>query len=231
VNNENRVSRSIKHFSNKGRESLFLLEKEQLYIVEGTFECFYETRNPNNVRFTLTDCFIKKYDTSKTYEELPVIGFAEHINCVRKKQNLEYMNLEKGKRTFWVGKREDYTSKYNPEIDRVSMKLFVDTNVLKEISTIEKRIRTLRSQWAFVTPKEIEARIRRTREMIARLLTVGQDYIYVPWISQSEFLLRLRLAQEVLRKLEFKLSLPPEHQPENALDDVLKDAVSYLETK
>ena len=57
---DERRLRSLGHQSNKGRESLFLLDPKKLYLVEGTFEMFHPTSNPNNCRFTLTQCFIKE---------------------------------------------------------------------------------------------------------------------------------------------------------------------------
>ena len=125
-----RLERSIKHESNKGRESLFLLEEDKMYLCEGDYAASYPCNNPNTIRITLTNVLIKDYRTDITYEEIPVVGFATHVNFVRKKDNLQYLKLEEGKRFYFVCKKESYTSKHNPEVDRVALKCFVDVNVL-----------------------------------------------------------------------------------------------------
>ena len=216
---DERRLRSLGHQSNKGRESLFLLDPKKLYLVEGTFECFYETSNPNNCRFTLTQCFIKEYDITKRYEELPVVAHCDHLNCIRKTANLQFLKLEKGLRTYWVGKVEQYSSKYNPDIDRLSMKLFVDTRVQHEIETIEKRIRNLNSAWMFISDEERTTRVERTLKLISRMKKVSREFVFVPWVTQAELDARLTLASEVLRQLRFKCSLPASQ--ENPLDELL----------
>ena len=94
-----------------------------------------------------------------------------------------------------------------------------------EISNIEKRIRTLRSQYEFITDEERDARIARTLTMISRLVNVSKEYFFIPWITKDEFQMRLALAQEVLRKLKFRMSV--DKKDKNPLDTIITEAVNY----
>lgn len=219
---------SITHEKNKGRESLFALQDDTLYLCEGDYAASYDCKNPDVVRITLTNVFIRDYRTDITYPEIPVVGFAEHINFIRKRKNLEYLKLEEGNRLYFVCKKESYSSKHQPDVDRVSLKCYIDVNVLKEIKTIEKRVRTLRSQYPFITQEEREQRITRTLTMISRLTNVSKEYFFVAWITRAEFQMRLALAQELLRKLKVMMK---DSTDVNPLDTLINDSVSYLESK
>ena len=128
------------HRLNEGRESLWTLDKEKLYLVEGDASGEFSTMKEGVSRYALANVLIRPYTTDIQYAEIPVVAYCDHLNCIRKQKNIEHLNWVNGRRHYFVGKVEEYETK---GVQRRSMKVFVDANLPREHKLIEKRIRSL----------------------------------------------------------------------------------------
>ncbi len=186
---------------NEGRESLFDLELDALYLVEGSMSGeFTPPSNKEHVsRYAIEKVLIKEYRTDRDYKDIPVVAFAQHLNFIRKQENLQYINTKDGARNTFIGRLYEYETK---GVKRRSFKMFRDSNLLKDIRLIEKRIRTLNSVLPSLPPEEVEVRCGVTRKMVGRLSDCLDNYIYVPWVSEEELLLRLKSAEGELSNIQ-----------------------------
>ena len=192
---------SRNHWRNKGRESLFDLEVGGYYFVEGSISGVYDTNKPTNIRLAVEEVIIRPYRVDARYEDIPVVAIAGHINTIRKRQNLEFLDLSLGKRHIFIGKLESYTSVKDPTIERRSLKLMRDTDVGSQVREIEKRVRCVLTNWESVKPGELVTRLNKTISMANRLWNVSQEYYFVPHYSQTELEERSKEAIKVCRKL------------------------------
>lgn len=191
----------------EGRESLWELDPEKIYIVEGINSGLYSTIKDTNQRFALANVVIKEYDTSIRYEELPAVAFADHINAIRKKDGLEYVNLTEGKESIWIGKPEDYESVREPGVVRRSMKLFRDVDVRDELRVVEKRIRAINSLYESIKPEEVIVRLNKTTKLIDRLIEVSREFMFVPWITKTELEDRINRCQREIGVIQKRSNL------------------------
>ena len=191
----------------KGRESLWQLDENKIYIVEGINSGLYSTINEDLQRFALANVVIREYDKSRRLEELPAVAFADHINAIRKSQGLEYANLTEGKHSIWIGRTEDYQSAREPGVMRRSMKLFRDVDVRYELRVVEKRIRAINSLYESIKPEEVIVRLNKTRKLIDRLVKVSKEFMWVPHINQQELDERISACQQKLSVIQGRSNL------------------------
>lgn len=145
---------------------------------------------------------MRLYDTSVRYEDLPVIARADHLFFTRKSAGLEHANLAAGKRQTWIGKIEKYDWH---DVDRRTFKVFRDTDILKEINNIERRLRNVRGAWAFIQSEEQSSRVRKTMQLISRMTNVSNEFMFIPHISKQELDKRLADARMVCQVLLSKV--------------------------
>ena len=188
---------SINYYKNRGRETLWELKDDELYIVEGINSGTYECYREDLIRFALKDVVIRPYRTDIAFDNIPAVAFAQHINAIRKRDGLENVRMDEGVQTFWLGKKQTYNSINSPGVERVSMKLFRDIDVRRELREIERRIRTLASAWESVSLEEKNARIARTLKLVSRLREIVVSYQFIPWFSVPELKDRLERCLEV----------------------------------
>ena len=184
-------SASINHYKNRGRESLWELEDDALYIVEGINSGTYDCYRDDLIRCALKDVIIRPYRTDIAYDNIPCVAHAPHINAIRKREGLEHTKMKEGVTTYWLGKKQTYESINSPGIERVSMKLFRDIDVRRELREIERRIRTLATAWESVSIEERTTRLRKTLILISRLKEIVLTYQFIPWFSITELKDRL----------------------------------------
>ena len=186
------------HELNQGRESLWELELDTLYLVEGNASGVFSTMKDNVSRYALSEVLIKPYDVSKQYAELPVVAWCQHTNCIRKDDNMEYSQWDNGRRQYLIGKVEEYTTK---GVERRSIKVFRDSNLPKELQTIEKRIRSLNNAWTSITDDEKHIRMRKTLSLIERASTMVETYMFVPFVPKPVLLARVQKCQVEMKRL------------------------------
>ena len=201
------------HPSNEGRESLFDLEVGKTYFVEGSGSGEYSTFKATNTRFALKEVLVKEYRDDISYDDIPIIAFASHINTIRRQQGLEYANLKDGARSHWIGILEEYESTSNPGIKRRSFKLKRDANILLELRNIERRLVSLNGCLDSLKPKEVITRLTKTQKMLERVENIRTTFQFVPWLSPKELQQRI---QACLEEVSFLMPEEPD-----ALDDLL----------
>ena len=184
------------HWRNKGRESLWELNPNDLYIINAEFVEEKPCKNPNNTRLVFQNVIVYNYTTDTRLEELPAIAHAEHLSSIRKKEGLEHARLEPGKRGLFIGKLEEYQSYKAEGVERRSFKIFRDVNIAKELRVIEKRLSNIRSQWVFISPKERLDRTNKTLSLFDRLEKIHADYIYIPYLTSDELGQRIEQAKK-----------------------------------
>ena len=184
---------------NEGRESLWELELDRFYLVEGNASGIFSTMKSGVSRYALSEVLIKPYDVTIQYAQLPVIAFAQHLNCIRKDDGMEMTDWTDGKRQYLVGKVEEYETKGVP---RRSMKFFRDANISIELRKIEKRIRGLCRDWRSINEEEQTSRMRGCLKMLERVATMIETYTYVPWQPQPVLRIRLAKCKEAVLSLE-----------------------------
>lgn len=183
---------------NEGRESLFELDKEKTYLIEGNASGIYSTMKDDVSRYALSDVLIRTYDTTIQYAELPVVAFAQHINCIRKKDGMDYLDWTNGKRQYLVGKVEEYETK---GVLRRSMKFYRDANIIRELQVIEKRNRSLFNAWHSISDDERVVRMRKTLSLIERTATMIDTYYFVPWSPIGELRNRLSKCKDSVQQI------------------------------
>jgi hypothetical protein len=183
---------------NEGRESLFELDKEKTYLIEGNASGIYSTMKDDVSRYALSDVLIRTYDTTIQYAELPVVAFAQHINCIRKNEGMDYLDWAPGRRQYLVGKVEEYETK---GVLRRSMKFYRDANICRELQVIEKRNRSLYNAWFSITDEERVVRMTKTLSLIERTAKMIETYYFVPWSPISELRNRLSKCKESVQQI------------------------------
>ena len=206
------------HPSNEGRESLFDLQVDEHYFVEGTASGEYSTFKATNTRFALKEVIVKEYRTDLPYDQIPVVGFASHINTIRKRENLEYADLRDGVRSYWIGILESYESTSNPGVERRSFKLRRDVDVLMELRNIERRLVSINGTLDSLKPKEVITRLTKTQKMLERVENIKNNFQFIPWLSPDELERRLNQCKE-----EVSFLMPEEP---DALDDLLSSILN-----
>ena len=191
---------SRNHFRNKGRESLFDLEPNKLYFVEGLMSGVYETNRETNIRIAVKDVIVKPYRVDMRYDEIPVVAFATHINSIRKRQGLEYLDLSENKRNTFIGKLESYVTAKCPEVERRSFKLLRDSRVDLQLRNIEQRVRKLNSEWDSLPPEDKKVRANKTLSLARSLFSKSIEYVYVPYFTEKELQERCELAKRECAK-------------------------------
>ena len=168
----------------KDRETLWSLNPDELYIVSGRPSGVYETNKQTNIRFALKDVIVRKLDKEVSVADSPAVAFADHINCFRKIEGMDYVDLETDKEIFFLGTREIYTTRFD-STERVSLKLFRDVDVRRSLSELYRRTRNLETQWASLDPDTRSSRLGRTEKDLSRLESVIATYNYIPWLTQD----------------------------------------------
>ena len=187
---------------NDGREDLLELDEDKLYLVEGTFCGFSSTNRDHVSRLTLSQVFIRPYDTSNRVSDLPVIAVADHLNSIRKNSGLEHSNLREGSRCWFIGQPYSYTSVRNPGILRHSLKLFRGIEFNKELTKVEKRLRNCVSSWGSTDPNTVEQHLQGTLKLIERLVShLTEDKHFIPWITKEEATERTVAAMNETKRL------------------------------
>jgi len=188
------------HPVNKGRELLFDLEVNDLYLIEAVLAKEWATFKDTNVRLTFEDVLIREYRTDRPFSQLPVISFCKHFNSIRKKDGLEYSNFKEGETCFFIGKLLQYTSIKAPGTERRTIKLFRDPNLPKSIEDCESRIRRINSTLESIPVSDIPVRVNKTEKMIQRCEDILKDFLHIPWISDQDARTRITKMQiELLR--------------------------------
>ena len=165
------------------RESLWLLNPDEIYIVSGKPSGVYNTNKETNIRFALKDVIVRTLDKDVPLSESPAVAFADHINVFRKIEGMDYINFDDDdKEIHFLGKRVTYTTRFDPT-ERVSMKLFRDVDVSRSLTDIYRRTRNLETQWAGLIPTTRKERLGRTEKDLARLENIIDTYNYIPWLS------------------------------------------------
>ena len=188
---------------NEGREELWDLDEEQLYLVEGTLAAQYDSIKKgmeHTTRITLTDVFIKPYDLTQRYDDLPVIAAAEHINTIRKKEGLAYLGKKKDQRVVFIGQPQEYTTLgANAGILRRTVKIFNDGNPGDELRNAAKRIRNLILRFDEHDKESATKHLSITRKSLDRAQRIIHEFKFIPFETQ-EFYEAMRHA------LEYKLN-------------------------
>jgi hypothetical protein len=156
----------------------------------------------NVSRYALSEVLIKPYDVSKQYAELPVIAWCQHCNTIRKDDNMEYTDWVAGKRQYLIGKVEEYTTK---GVERRSIKVYRDSNLPKELQTIEKRLRSLNNAWTSISDDDKRIRMNKTLQLIDRASRMVETYMFVPFVPKPLLLARVQKCQVELKRLSLLL--------------------------
>ena len=186
---------------NEGREELWDLDEDKLYLVEGTLAEQYESIKKgmeHTTRITLTEVIIKPYDLTEKYDDLPVIAAANHINTIRKKEGLAYLGKKKDKRVVFIGSPQDYTTLgANAGILRRTLKLYVDAAPADELRNSAKRLRNLLlRQWDY-DQAGARKHLSTTRKSLDRANKIIHQWKWIPWESKPYY-------EAVYEALEFK---------------------------
>lgn len=180
------------------RSTLWDLDPDKLYLVEGKPSGVYNTTKRGNTRFALKDVLVRDYDKNVVYDESPVVAFADHINVFRKSQGMSLVDLEGEGVIYFLGKQEIYTTR-DDVTERVSLKLFRDVDVRRALLDLYRRCRNLETQWVEIGKEERSKRLARTNKDIERLQGVLSTYDYIPWMTPDALHGHL---QQVINKVE-----------------------------
>lgn len=195
------------HWANRTRESLWELKDGVKYIVVGTNSGTYDTFRSHVIRFALADLKVYELDATKRFSlnpelnECQQVAEAGHINCIRKKDGLQYQNMEEGATSVWLGEKQFYQSIKAEGVDRVTMKVFRDANILSEVENIQRRIINIHNQASFISKEERIQRLQTTEKNMTRLFDIYTRYEYIPWLSSEELKERLGLCVTAIKGL------------------------------
>jgi hypothetical protein len=172
---------------NQGRETLFNLDEDLLYIVEGEYVEQHQTSKDHVVRLTLQNVLVREYDTNKHTEDCSVVAFADHLHTIRKRDGLENLKLTPGKRYTFVGKTNDYTTAKNPGVLRRTMKLFRDVRIDRELSKVRARLRNNITLLDALSPEVLSQQLNKTEKLALRVRDfVREDKLFVPHLTKEE---------------------------------------------
>jgi hypothetical protein len=182
------------HYANRGRADLFDLPANTLFIVVGLNSGVYETNRQDVIRFALKDVEVFEYERNLVFSLDPelnqctLVARADHTNCIRKAEGMAYANLKEDEQTVWLGRREDYVSRRAGDTERVSLKLFRDLDIRKELRIIQKRLINYANQRDFIEIDDREVRLHKSSSMLDRLsdIIANDSYHFVPWLSPEE---------------------------------------------
>nr|BDD45406.1 hypothetical protein 18 [bacterium] len=172
---------------NQDRADLFDLDIKPTYIVSGLFAEEHKTNSDRNTRITITEVTIYPYDVNTKLEDLPVIGRAGHLNLIRTKENMEYVKLKPGLRTYWLGNIQHYNYKGIP---RITFKSQRSCNIKDEIELIEKRLRNLNSLYESLSEDDIATRVNKTSKLLLRIKDIIETFQFIPYITKDELVER-----------------------------------------
>ena len=202
----------------KNRESLWSLDQDTLYIVEGvpskgkkydgTISAVYETRNDREIRFAIKDVLVRRYDKNVALDASPVVAIADHLNCIRPKRNTERMRLDGDERLFFIGKPKVYYTEKMPD-GAITMNLYADINIAERVIDLHKRIRLLNTEWNTTNPREVPIRVNKTQKLIEDLERYIADYFYVPWYDLKQTKEHLSVIKRNYAKQTRRLELYP----------------------
>jgi hypothetical protein len=196
------------HYKNSGREGLWELPTNEYFIIEGINSGTYELNREHIIRFALKDVKVWKWQKDKRFSTIEgknqseLVTEVPHINSIKRKAGLEYECLKEGVKTFWLGKREDYQSAAAPGVDRVSMKLLRDADILQMLVDIQKRMINYFGAECFITTEERQQRLNKTQQLVERVKSIREDenYLFIPWLTLDEIDLRIQSIQFSLDK-------------------------------
>ena len=185
---------------NEGRDSLSDLDLDGLYLVEGVFAAQHESikkRRQETARYTFTDVIVKEYDKSISLEDSKVVGFADHLNTIRKTEGMEHTGLTQDKKFVYVGRLEEYsTLGANSGILRRTFKLLRDPAPGKALEGTAKRLRNLHLRFEDHTVNSARKHLSTTRKNLDRVATILKRQDYVPYLTEDEYFNKLERQEE-----------------------------------
>ena len=191
---------------NEGRDSLSDLDLDALYIVEGTYAAQYEStkkRSQETARYTFTEVIVKEYDKSVSLQDSPVVGFADHLNTIRKTAGMQYAGLKQDQRFIYVGRLQEYSvlTGEGQGILRRTFKLLRDPDPGKALESTAKRLRNLSLRLEEHTVKTAQKHLATTRKNLDRVASILSSQDYVPYQTEQQFRALLNRQEQEFRTL------------------------------